>query len=193
MRPLLLLIFLIPGGMALFSQSVVQTIDGGHERWEYVLEGTGDVLQLGIPVSAAMITLIKEDFEGTKQLALSYATTLALTYGLKYTVKKQRPEGREQYDAFPSGHTSSAFSGASFIQKRYGWKYGWIGYALACVVAVSRTEGPDGFHDFWDVLGGATIGIVSTQLFTSPYEKKPIDLTFYSGDGNYVLGFRMRF
>lgn len=193
MRFIYLSAFLWLAGNSLYAQATVTEIDGGHERWEYVLEGSGDVLQLALPLGAGMITLIKKDLEGTKQLALSYGTTMLLTYGLKYAVKKQRPEGREQYDAFPSGHTSSAFSGASFIQRRYGWKYGWIAYLLATVVGVSRMEGPDGFHDFWDVAGGAAVGIGSTYLFTKPYSETITEISFISGNGNYLLGIQMRF
>lgn len=87
----------------------------GHERWEYLLEESGDILQIAIPLSAGIITLLKRDFEGTKQLALSYGTTLAITYAIKYASRVKRPEGRDRYDSFPSGHTSSAFSGASFL------------------------------------------------------------------------------
>ncbi|KAA3622870.1 MAG: PAP2 family protein, partial [Flavobacterium sp.] len=162
------------------GQNPISPADGGHEQWEFVLEGSGDVLQIALPAGAAMLTLIKGDYQGTKQLAFSYGTTLALTYSLKYIIAKRRPEGREQYDAFPSGHTASAFSGASFIQRRYGWKYGWAAYVLAGVVGVSRMEGPDGYHDFWDVLAGATVGISSTYLFTNKYNDPPVDIGFAS-------------
>jgi hypothetical protein len=175
------------------GQNPISPNDGGHEQWEFVLEGSGDVLQIAIPVGAGMLTLIKGDYEGTKQLAFSYGTTLALTYSLKYIIAKRRPEGRHQYDAFPSGHTASAFSGASFIQRRYGWKYGWAAYVLAGIVGVSRLEGPDDYHDFWDVLAGATVGISSTYLFTSKYDDPPLDISFASGNGNYVLTLRYQF
>ena len=173
----------------LFINAFGQDVDiatSKHEKWEFVLEGAGDVLQIGLPISAGIMTLIEKDYEGTKKFALSYGTSLAITYSLKYIVRKQRPEGRELYDSFPSGHTTSAFSGASFIQRRCGWKYGKYAYVLAAIVATSRMEGPDGWHDIWDVLGGATIGIGSTYLFTKPYHRDKIDLGFY-GDGNYYL------
>jgi hypothetical protein len=35
------------------------------------------------------------------------------------------------------------FSGTSFIQRPYGWKYGKYSYILAALVGVSRMEGPD--------------------------------------------------
>lgn len=166
---------------------------GTHERWEYVLEDTGDVLQIALPISAGIMTIIKKDYKGTGKLALSYSTTIAMTYSLKYLTKKRRPEGREHYDSFPSGHTSSAFSGASFIQRRYGWKYGIPAYVLATLVGVSRTEAPDGYHDGWDVLAGAAIGIGSTYLFTKPYQKEHFDLGFSAGNDQYVLTFKYKF
>ena len=188
--PVFVFLFFILNGAA---QNPISPADGGHEQWEFVLEGSGDVLQIALPAGAAMLTLIKGDYQGTKQLAFSYGTTLALTYSLKYIIAKRRPEGREQYAAFPSGHTASAFSGASFIQRRYGWKYGWAAYVLAGVVGVSRMEGPDGYHDFWDVLAGATVGISSTYLFTNKYTDPPVDVSFASGNGNYILTLRYKF
>ena len=173
-----------------------QDIDGPnskHERWEYLLEDTGDILQIALPVSAGIMTLIHKDYEGTKKMAFSYGTTLAITYSLKYLTDKQRPEGRNHFDSFPSGHTSSAFSGASFIQRRYGWKYGTPAYILATLVAISRTEAPDGYHDGWDVLAGAAIGIGSTYIFTKPYFKEHINVGFSTGKNTYALSFTYKF
>ena len=164
-----------------------------HEKWEYVLEDSGDILQIALPISAGIMTLIEKDYEGTKKLAFSYATALAITYSLKGIVKKPRPEGRNLFDAFPSGHTSSAFSGASFIQRRYGWKYGKYAYLLAAIVGVSRMEGPDGWHDIWDVMAGAAVGIGSTYIFTKPYNRQKIDVGFNSNGKNYLLSFRYQF
>ncbi len=179
-----------------FSNSILSqdTVDeGGHEQWEFILEGSGDVLQLVLPVAALTTTLIKKDYQGTKEFAFSYGSAMVLTHSLKYLIHKQRPEGRDRYDAFPSGHTASAFSGASFIQKRYGWKYGWPAYVLAALVGVSRMEGPDGYHDIWDVIAGASVGVGTTYLFTSPYQKQRFDIGFASGNNNYLLTIRYHF
>ncbi|MCM4172070.1 PAP2 family protein [Arenibacter sp. TNZ] len=179
--------------LILSIKSYSQDTEGGHEKWEYVLEDTGDVLQLALPITAGIMTLIHKDYEGTKKLAFSYGTTLALTYSLKHITKKKRPEGRNLYDSFPSGHTSSAFSGASFIQRRYGWSYGIPAYILASLVAVSRTEAPDGFHDFWDVFAGAAIGIGSTYIFTKPYKSEQMSLGFANYRNTYSLTFTYQF
>jgi len=167
-----------------FAQNLKE--EGSHETWEYVLEYSGDVLQIGLPLTAGIFTLAKKDYEGSKKFAYSLATTMAVTYTLKHYVHKERPEGRGSFDSFPSGHTSSAFSGASFIQKRYGWKYGKYAYLLAGVVGVSRMEGPDGYHDIWDVLGGAAVGIGSTYLYTKPYKNSTVQLGF-AADEEYKL------
>ncbi|WP_418603103.1 phosphatase PAP2 family protein [Hwangdonia sp.] len=164
-----------------------------HEKWEYVLEGSGDVLQIGLPVIAGLTTIIKKDWEGTKQFALSYGTGFIVTHSLKKIIRKERPEGRNLFDAFPSGHTTSAFSGASFIQRRYGWKYGKWAYLGAAIVGVSRMKGPDGWHDKWDVLAGAAVGIGSTYLFTSPYMQKHVDIAFSASNKSYVFGFKYKF
>ena len=183
---------------ALITQSCafgqdIDPIASKHEKWEFVLEDVGDISQIVLPLSAGIMTLIEKDYEGTKKLAFSYGTSLAITYSLKYIVRKPRPEGRQHFDSFPSGHTTSAFSGASFIQRRYGWKYGKYAYLLASIVGLSRMEGPDGWHDIWDVLGGAAVGIGSTYLFTKPFKQPKIELGFYGNYDYYLLTFRYRF
>ena len=115
---------------------------------------------------------------------------MELTYTLKELTHKKRPEGRHRYDAFPSGHTSSAFAGAAFIQKRYGWKYGKFMYLLASGVGVSRMEGPDGYHDFWDVLAGAAVGIGSVYLFTTRQNKSNIEVSFSSNEQARLISFK---
>ena len=178
---------------AIFSQTIESNDIGIHEKWEFVLEDTGDILQIALPLAAGITTIIKKDWKGTKQFALSYGTGFIVTHSLKKIIRKERPEGRNLYDAFPSGHTTSAFSGASFIQRRYGWKYGKWAYVLAAIVGVSRMEGPDGWHDIWDVLAGATVGIGSTYIYTKPYEQNPLQVGFSANKGNYLIGFKYQF
>lgn len=174
-----------------------QVLDGSnnstHEKWEFVLEDSGDILQIALPLTAGLTTIIKKDWEGTKQFVVSYATSLAVTHSLKKIVRKERPEGRNLFDAFPSGHTTSAFSGASFIQRRYGWLYGKWAFLGATIVGVSRMEGPDGWHDIWDVLAGATVGIGSTYIFTSPYLKNNLKIGVSAQRNNYLIGFKLTF
>jgi hypothetical protein len=165
----------------------------GADKREKIIQDIGDVLQLALPVGAGISTIVLWDKKGALQFVKSYGTSLALTYVIKYVIDKPRPEGATDGHAFPSGHTSSAFSGASFIQKRYGWAYGAPAYALAAFVAYSRIEGYNDRHDGWDCLGGAIVGVGSTYLFTTPYEKKHYELSFAGGGDNYLLGFKYKF
>ena len=189
---LLLGIFFITFSLTSEAQ-IADPIASKHEKWEYVLEDTGDILQIAIPVAAGLTTLFKKDWKGSKQFAFSYATSLIVTHSLKKIVRKERPEGRNLYDAFPSGHTTSAFSGASFIQRRYGWKYGKWAYLGASLVGVSRMEGPDGWHDIWDVLAGATVGIGSTYIFTTPYMQEHFEIGFVGKNDIYILAIKYKF
>ncbi len=79
--------------------------------------------------------------------------------------------------SFPSGHASAAFSGASFIQKRYGWQYGIPAYLAASFVGYSRVEADQ--HYVEDVLAGAAIGIISTFIFADSYQEKVAVVPFF--------------
>lgn len=133
------------------------------------VEKSTDVLMFVAPVAGFISTLALKDYTGTKQIVLSGATNLALTYALKYTISKERPDHSDHH-AFPSSHTSISFQGASFIQRRYGWKWGAPAYALSAYVAWGRVYARN--HDWWDVIGGALIGTASSYLFTRPFARK---------------------
>ena len=81
-------------------------------------------------------------------------------------IDKERPNGRDE-DYFPSGHTSMAFQGASFIHKRYGLEYSIPAYIGAGFVAYSRVEADE--HDVADVVAGAALGIASSMYLTKSY------------------------
>lgn len=128
-----------------------------------------DIFMFVPPVAGLVTTLVLKDYKGTKQLVLAGATSVVASYILKYTIKKQRPDGRDNH-SFPSNHTAMAFQGASFIAQRYGWKYSIPAYLVSGYVAWGRVYAKR--HDAWDVLAGAAIGIGSTYIFTRPFAKK---------------------
>lgn len=128
-----------------------------------------DILMFATPIAGLVTTLAIGDHKGTKQLLFAGATSLASSYLLKYSIKKQRPDGSDNH-SFPSNHTAMAFQGASFIQFRYGWKYAIPAYLVSGYVAWGRVYSKR--HDGWDVLSGAAIGIGSSYLFTKPFARK---------------------
>lgn len=125
-----------------------------------------DVLRVAIPAAGYAMTFCNKDPEGRGQFWKSLLTTTAVTYGLKAAVDDEGPNGHGH--AFPSGHTSIAFSGAAFIQRRYGWQWGVPAYAAASFVGWSRVDSDD--HDLADVAAGAAIGLASSFFFTTPFE-----------------------
>jgi len=135
-------------------------------------EKIGDLLSIAIPLGAYGTTLYLHDTEGQYQWYKAYGTTLATTYALKHIVKEQRPDSDEE-DSFPSMHTSSAFSGATLIHKRYGFKYAIIPYLGAIYVGYNRVH--ENRHYTRDVIAGALIGAASSWFFTTPY--KNLDIT----------------
>lgn len=154
------------------------------------IETSGDIFLYSLPTSALATTLLLKDREGTWQFAKGFVVNTAVTVALKYGINKRRPFN-SGYQAFPSGHTSITFQSASFIQMRYGWKYGIPAYALAAWTGYSRVYATR--HDGYDVLAGAVVGIGSSLLFTDRYEREDMQLTFSSGEEGWSLGFTYAF
>lgn len=143
------------------------------------IESSGDILQIGIPAIAFGSTLfVKADDKPHWQFVKAFGTSFVVTHTLKRIIDKKRPDGG--FHSFPSGHTSAAFTGAAFIQKRYGWEYGIPAYLLASYVGYSRVYADR--HDIYDIAAGAAIGIIASYLFTKPYKKN--DAIFLSGTFN---------
>ena len=131
-------------------------------------ESTGDALLYALPISTIATTIFIKDYKGLKQFSKGFLVNAVTTEALKLIIKKERPN-HANFKSFPSGHTSITFQSAAFIQKRYGWEYGIPVYALAAFTGYSRIESKN--HYFIDVLAGAAIGISSSYLFTTEYEK----------------------
>ncbi|CAL2080115.1 phosphatase PAP2 family protein [Tenacibaculum sp. 190524A02b] len=130
------------------------------------IESSGDILQIGIPAIALGSTFfLKQSDKPHWQFAKAMGTSFVITHSLKRILNKKRPNGGNH--AFPSGHTSAAFTGAAFIHKRYGWKYGIPAYLLASYVGYSRIYADK--HDIYDVIAGAGLGIISSFIFTKSY------------------------
>ena len=95
-----------------------------------------------------------------QEFAYTMLGSQVVTYGLKYAVNAERPDGGGQ--SFPSGHTSAAFTGAEFIREQYGWGWGGAAYLAASYVGYSRIASER--HHGRDVLAGAVIGILANHL-----------------------------
>jgi len=135
------------------------------EADDRALEKAADIGVVALPAAAAGVTAWHGDREGGWELGKALLSAVAVTGGLKLSIRGKAPNGDNH--AFPSGHTSVAFAGASYLQRRYGWEYGVPAYLAASFVGVSRVE--TDHHRVHDVLAGAAIGYLSNVIFTAWY------------------------
>jgi len=117
----------------------------------------------------------------------SYGSTIATTYTLKHIVREKRPNSDDK-DSFPSNHTSSAFSGATFIHQKYGLKYAILPYISATYVGYSRVHSNN--HYTKDVIAGALIGIASSWYFVTPYKNIKIYSVINNDYGGVELSYK---
>jgi membrane-associated phospholipid phosphatase len=158
---------------------------GGTARADSEVESAGSVLVFALPAVSAGASLIHRDSEGFVQLAGSAALALGVTYGLKYAVNAERPNGGDH--SFPSGHATLSFCSAEFLRRRYGWVWGVPAYAVAGFVGYSRVDARE--HYRTDVVAGALIGAVSAWVLTRPYEHVSVDVTVSEGSCALVVAY----
>ena len=96
---------------------------------------------------------------------MSYGLMALMVNVIKNTAKEMRPDGSSA-NSWPSGHTATAFVGATLLHKEYGltrspW-YSVAGYGVATATGVMRVL--NNRHWISDVLSGAGIGILSGEL-----------------------------
>ena len=170
--PLFVAGWAIKGDKAMFR--VNQKAEAGGKKNTQLLSdfktGIDDYLQFFGPT--AVVGLKLAGVEGRSDwprllasAALSYGIMAGFVNGIKYTAKEMRPDGSTA-NSWPSGHTATAFVGATLLHKEYGltrspW-YSVAGYGLATATGVMRVL--NNRHWVSDVMSGAGIGILSTEL-----------------------------
>jgi membrane-associated phospholipid phosphatase len=109
-----------------------------------------------------------------------------LVNSIKYSAKVMRPDGTSK-NSFPSGHTATAFMNAAFLHKEYGHVnslYSILGYSMSTYTGVSRSL--NNRHWLSDILAGAGIGILSTELSYLIVD------SFYKNKGDFFTSFDAR-
>jgi len=119
-----------------------------------------DYGQLAVPMTAAAIALALRDVPGLTALAVLSVATMTATHGAKLVIGARRPSGG--HGSFPSGHTASAFMGASFLHYRYGVIAAVPFYLTAALVGLDRVESRK--HYWIDVLGAAALANIVALL-----------------------------
>lgn len=132
------------------------------------------------PALALGYTLIIKDFIGFRQQALGYIAVVGATYAVKYSLYFASPYAKdtlsfakrptsESYEAFPSGHTASAFAAVGFVAKRYGAKLGIAAFILAAAVGESRILLEK--HTILQVICGGILGFLLSFFCASPFRR----------------------
>lgn len=115
----------------------------------------------------------KHDFKnGTALLIKSELIMAAITFSLKKIVAEPRPDTGAP-TSFPSGHTAQAFTAATVFHKEYGSDHpalSFVAYSIATSIGVLRVL--NNRHHASDVLAGAGIGILSTNLAYLTHQNK---------------------
>lgn len=154
------------------------------DRWETA----GSVLAVALPLTALTATLTLEDPQGRERFLVSYALAVGTTAALQSATGVERPDGSDRY-SFPSMHTTSAFSGASFLQRRYGWEVGLPAYISASYVGYSRVRAER--SNVSDVLAGALLGWgFNTWLVP---ESQQQSMALWPTQGGMALAFQWRY
>ena len=133
-----------------------------------MLQYTPAILNVGLGLSGLEAKNSRQD--RVRIFILGTVIYAGTTQGLKYAINETRPSGTEH--SFPSGHTATAFFGATLLAKEYGENYPWIaagGYTLAGTTAFLRLA--NNKHWASDVLMGAGIGIASAEIASYLYPK----------------------
>ena len=101
----------------------------------------------------------------------SLLITTAITFPLKHSVHEERPDLSNKL-SFPSGHTAIAFASAQFMFREYkdtNFLLGISGYSIAVFTGIYRML--NNKHWLGDVVAGAGVGILSTELSYWLYPK----------------------
>lgn len=133
-------------------------------------KGDSAAVALGVAASGLAIGewIGGDDGHAFEVLLESFVVVDGVTEILKHTFPRQRPDGSGN-DSFPSGHTSFAFTMATFLGRRIddlgdGWYtgLGYLAYIPAAYVGIDRSEA----NRHWpsDVAVGALLGFVLSNV-----------------------------
>lgn len=167
-KPFIAPSILIAGGTILHFSDWKYDID--QWRWEH-FNYTGDLDDyLRFAPIAAVYSLNAFGIKGknnignqTAILGKSMILTTLITKSLKSILDVKRPTGES--GSMPSGHTSIVFAAAQWMHREYGELSPWYSIgAYACATATGVMRVAKGGHWASDVMVGAGIGMISTEL-----------------------------
>jgi membrane-associated phospholipid phosphatase len=162
----------IGGAAALIAHPVDSTVNAhlvGHtwaeNLWKpgHIVGGT--YVMVGVPIGVYLIGRYivppAKDAPQTNKwshlgfdLVRAQIVDEAFVQGLKYSVRRTRPNGGKY--SFPSGHSAATFALAAVLERHLGYRLALPTIAIAAYVGTSRLH--DNVHYLSDVLFGAALG-----------------------------------
>jgi hypothetical protein len=170
-------------GAAVIPEQNVEDFFARHEEQFAKVSDPGEDLGNGRVVIGSVATafVVSRAFgrprfqRMTYELAQGIILNGAITGATKEIVRRERPNG-ENHRAFPSGHTSTAFTWATVLQRNYGWKAGIPAYLTASYIGSTRLE--ERAHHLTDLFAGAAIGYIVGRTVTRTHHKGPERVTW---------------
>jgi len=168
------------GGLALaahpFDDNVNEALVG-NDTAEKIFR-TGEVLgELGTLLGSASVVYavgrIKDEPKISHlgmDLIEALAMSEALTQTIKYTTRRERPDGSGK-NSFPSGHAADTFAFATALERHLDWKFSVPAYIFSSYVAISRL--PANRHWLSDAVFGSAVGIIAGRTVTSHESERP--------------------
>jgi membrane-associated phospholipid phosphatase len=182
------------GGLALavhpFDDNVNKAL-AGNDTAEKIFKA-GEILgELGTLLGSASavyaIGRIKDEPKVSHvgmDLIEALAMSEALTQTLKYTTRRERPDGSGK-NSFPSGHAADTFAFATALERHLHWKYAVPAYIFSSYVAISRL--PANRHWLSDTVFGATVGIIAGRTVTSHEAERPFPVAVTAVKGGMAI------
>ena len=151
-------------------QSVNTLLPGFRVRIDDYIQYLPLATQLGMGLAGVKGTSVNR-WQVLTTDVLASAMMAGIVNGMKYGFDRRRPIDPEtglpanNRPSFPSGHTATAFMGATLLAHEYGHRYIWApiaGYTFATATGVFRVL--NNRHYISDVLVGAAVGILTAEL-----------------------------
>lgn len=112
------------------------------------------------------------------------AMSEALTQTIKYTARRERPDGSGK-NSFPSGHAADTFAFATALERHLNWKYAVPAYIFSGYVAISRL--PANRHWLSDTVFGSAVGIIAGRTVTSHESERPYPVAVTAVPGGIAI------
>lgn len=152
------------------SNSVVKNMPRFRVRIDDYIQYAPLAAQLGMGLAGVKGSSVNR-WQVLSTDLLASTMMAGIVNGLKYGFDRRRPTNPEtglpanNRPSFPSGHTATAFMGATLLAHEYGHRSIWApiaGYTFATTTGILRIL--NNRHYVSDVLVGAAIGIVTAEL-----------------------------